>query len=221
MEISARVTLHALIPDTHPFVVYGIEVFTPYSRGVLLKRYTDFYRFHKQLCYFSREKVLKGKYLIDYIPRLPLAICTCNSIDPTFIDVTYKQKRKRQLSEYTRKVVRLFNSLAFFYSDEPWIKIISSFFLIPAIQAREQIAAIFIQTQFRLYKKRLAKKAKLLRKYRSEGFITNIQYLPDFILVESFSYLDLHDICSVALVCRKWYNLSKQPILWKTLNLFP
>ena len=43
--------------------------------------------------------------------------------------------------------------------------------------------------------------------------------LPDDCLVTLFSNLEHHEICNVAIVCKRFYEISRNPILWKSVEL--
>lgn len=73
MEVSAAISTYCIVPDSSPFVLYGISVVTTYSRQTVIKRYSDFYKFHKTLSYFAYESVAQGKILLDFLPPLPEA----------------------------------------------------------------------------------------------------------------------------------------------------
>jgi hypothetical protein len=50
---------------------------------------------------------------------------------------------------------------------------------------------------------------------------TSINDLPDEILLEIVSYLELEDLCfGIAEVCKRWKNLVKDRTLWKTLSYY-
>lgn len=42
-------------------------------------------------------------------------------------------------------------------------------------------------------------------------------YLPDSLLLEIFTYLDFHSLCRASRVCRSWYRVANDELLWQGL----
>ena len=70
MIISSRIKYCEKIPDTTPFILFGVEIITVYSSRILPKRYEHFFEFHEKLSYFWNQKQ-NNKILLDLIPKLP------------------------------------------------------------------------------------------------------------------------------------------------------
>ena len=73
MKVEVCIRKSAVVPDSPPFAVYGLEVRTDCSRAVLPKRFSEFYEFQKLLCYFAHFPLRDGRCLLDVVPRLPPA----------------------------------------------------------------------------------------------------------------------------------------------------
>merc|ERR1712137_1251045 len=46
------------------------------------------------------------------------------------------------------------------------------------------------------------------------GQFSPLDYIPDEIILHIFSFLDLHDLCSTALVSQRWRRLSDDDYIW-------
>ena len=151
MDLSARLELYCLIPDDPPFILYGIEVITCFSKTILAKRYEDFYNFHKNLCYFSHYTIGKSTQLLDILPALPSGIIFVNPYSTDDIEVNYTQYRRRDLHVYLTKILRIYTS-PLFDRSQPWIYLISEFLNVDKIRIKEEASARLIQKSFRSYR---------------------------------------------------------------------
>lgn len=86
MKLDITIRKSTVVPDSPPFVVYGLEVKSEYSRTVLPKRYSELYEFQKELCYFAHFPLDGGRTLLDAVPTLPAAEWP-NSTATWFIEV--------------------------------------------------------------------------------------------------------------------------------------
>ena len=211
MAISGRVNLHKVIPDTIDFVLFGLEIFTVYSRTVFSKRYTDFFRFHSLLCSFVHF-THKGKQLVNSIPKFPPQHLFSRTTDDRTIE-----KRKKELNNYLKGVLEIFNNSQ---KEDPWVPVISEFLCVKEIKQREQESALKIQQTFADWKKEKARKEKRALEFQKKGWVVNLEEIPDELVLNVLGYLSLDQLCRISRVNKRWNGLSKKPILWTTLNLF-
>ena len=214
MEISAQVKLHTIAPDTLPFALFGIEVFTEFSRHVITKRYTDFYRFHKDLCYFAHLQFSPERCLMDVIPKLPGSHLTKKPVSDNLVSV-----RKQELNTYVKGLTALHNCTK--DTSTPWFQMIRDFFKLEEIETKQEKSAKLIQRSFKKYTEYLWFRKNTQKKYENKGYVTKLDEFPDELLVEIFSFMKLEELWSIACANKRLNRLTKKPILWTTLNLFP
>jgi len=213
MDIEGRIVLSTVIPDSVNFVLFGVEIFTPYSRTILRRRYSDFKKFHSELCCFAHVR-FKNRTLLSLIPKFPPQHLLSISTDPDSIE-----QRKSELHTYLQGVLKILNSPQF-HKFLPWIKLIRDFLEIERIQAQENECAKKIQEAYREWRKWKRNRMRLAKEFRRRGWVVNLEEMPDQLLLELMSWLPLEDLVIVARTNKRWYELSKQPMLWTTLNLF-
>ena len=46
---KVQIRYHTLVDEKYPFVLYGVEVHSPYSKAIVTKRYNHFAILHAQL----------------------------------------------------------------------------------------------------------------------------------------------------------------------------
>ncbi len=215
MKVEVCIRKSAVVPDSPPFAVYGLEVRTECSRAVLPKRFSEFYEFQTQLCYFSHFPLPDGRSLLDAVPKLPPADWP-NSTLSLFTDVSHTQRRKSQLEAYIQAVATLLPA-----KDQPWTPLLEDFLQIPLILLREKISARLIQTAYRRHKLRLRQREESFKRFEQLGYVTCLDALDDFLLTDILSFLCINELSHCALVSRRWHALTSMPILWQTLSMFP
>lgn len=208
MEISANLNLHTIVPNKSPFVLYGIEVFTKYSKTVLIKRFNDFFQFQYILCYFAHSEYSKKKKFLDLIPKLPGHQVFVNSTSENAI-----KDRKLDLNYYIKSLVEIHNYFINYKPEAPWVQLIRDFLQVPDIEHKEEEAALIIQHKFKKYKNYLTYRSNIHEIYTNKGYAENVDRLPDGVFVEIFGYLSLQDLSKVARVSKRWNQISLQPIL--------
>lgn len=144
MDAVVQVRKHYIMPDTPPFVLFGVEICTPYSQTMLFRRYSDFNKFHKDLCLFSRFPFRKGNFL-EMIPKLPDHKLFLKATSLHVID-----KRKKELNEYIDKVIEIYKES----EGQPWEELIKTFFELEEIKNKEKRAVGAIEEFYSEYKKR-------------------------------------------------------------------
>ena len=214
MDFNARIKQHTVINDIPPFVLFAVEVITKSSRNIVLRRYSDFSRFHTQLCYFAHTKLKNGSLLLSLLPKLPVHLII-EHITPEMVS-----DRKEELNQYLQGLSTLHNN-PLFDKTEPWILLIQEFLRTEEIEDKELNAAILIQSNFKRYKIQLEKKAQMQLAYQNSGYVISLGELPDEVLIDIMSYLTIHDLVRVSAVSKLFKQLSEQPMLWNTLNMFP
>lgn len=213
MELSARIKQHTVVNDIPPFVLFALDVYTSVSHSVLTKRYSDFKKFQRTLCYFAYERV-KSSYFLQHIPKLPGQ----QLLDQYSIESI--TQRKQGLNKYLKLLTELHNS-TLFPKDSPWVALIREFFQVDTIEIKESAAAAVIQNKFKKYQISRQNRAKKSKCYAAKGYVISPDELPDAIITLIFSCFGLSDLCRVALVSRRWKQVSAQPILWNTLHMYP
>lgn len=215
MKVEVCIRKSAVVPDSPPFAVYGLEVRTECSRAVLPKRFSEFYEFQTQLCYFAHFPLGDGRCLLDIVPRLPSADWSNSPLLP-FTEVSFTQRRKSDLEKYMQAVAALLPA-----KHQPWAPLLEDFLQVPRILLREKVSARLIQTAYRRHKQRLLQRAAAKERFRELGYVTCLNVLDDFLLTDVLSFLCINELSRCALVCRRWHSLTSKPILWQTLSMFP
>lgn len=214
MELSANVKLHVIVPDTDPFILFGVEILTEYSRSIITKRFTDMSRFQNNLCYFAHTSCGQGKVLMDLLPTLPYPQPNLMSFSDSAI-----RERKEKVARYFKVLCELYNLYA---HDQklPWVKMIRQFINLDQIELKQKKAAIVIQRYYKKYLCKLALQEKTHDMYMAKGYVGKLEAIPDCLLIYTFSFLELKDFLRIAIVNKRWGQISEQPILWISLNLF-
>ena len=214
MKLSSNVNLHVIVPDTDPFILFGIEILTDFSRSIITKRFTDISRFHNNLCYFAHTSYSPGKILMDVLPTLPypqLSLITLSSHAIT--------ERKSKVEKYFKSLCTLYNQQAK-NQKLPWVRMIRQFINLDLIEQKQQKAAALIQRSFKKYMRSKNLKRKAHEYYVARGYTGLLEELPDSLLIYICSFLHLKDLFRTAQVNKRWNQITEQPILWTTLNLF-
>lgn len=214
MEIESFVKLHVLMPDTESFILFGIEIHTEYSRTILTKRFNDILNFQNKLCYFAHTFYAPNQQLITLLPTLPFPQPSLISLSESAIE-----KRKKSVETYFKGLCNLYKQ----HSDRPqfpWIQMIREFLNLQKIEKRQQTASIYIQSAFRVYKKKLIAKRLRREELKLQGYASELQDLPDNLLICIFGYMNIKDLFNLALVNTRFHTNTEQPILWITINLF-
>ena len=133
MELSSNVKLHVIVPDTDPFILFGIEVLTEYSRTIISKRFTDISRFQNKLCYFAHTFYSPGKILMNILPKLPFPQLSL----VTFSDSAIAE-RKSEIEKYFKSLCNLYNLQAT-NKQLPWIVMIREFLDLDRIEKKETV----------------------------------------------------------------------------------
>jgi F-box-like len=214
MELSSNVKLHVIVPDTDPFILFGVEIFTSYSRTILTKRFTDISRFQHKLCYFAYTQYSPGRLLIELLPKLPFPQLSLLTLSESAI-----AERKVEVEKYFKSLCALYNSQSK-NQALPWVVMIRTFLNISEIEKKEKKAARVIQKHFKRYKRYNTIRKQIHEKYMAKGYPAAVDDLTDAILICIFSFLDLKDLFKVTVISKRWNQVSEQPILWTTLNLF-
>lgn len=215
MKVEVNIRKSAVVPDSPPFAVYGLEVRTECSRAVLPKRFSEFYEFQKQLCYFAHFPLSDGRCLLDVVPKLPPADWSNFPLHP-FTEVNLTQHRRDLLEKYMQDVAALLPA-----KHQPWGPLLEDFLQVPRILLREKVSARLIQTAYRRYKQRLQQRATAKEGFRQLGYVTCLNALDDFLLTDVLSFLCINELSHCASVCSRWHVLTSKPILWQTLSMFP
>lgn len=150
MEVSAVISTYCVVPDASPFVLYGLSISTFFSVQTIIKRYSDFYKFHKTISYFVYESVGPDQILLDFLPALPDSLAI-SPLDSRSILVRSKQDRKDRLNQYLARVVSILASPQF-NKFQPWGKLIYDFLCLEVIRKKEEEYARMIQLEYRSYK---------------------------------------------------------------------
>lgn len=214
MHLESAVKLHVVMPDSDPFILFGIEIRTQYSRTILTKRFNDLLVFQNKLCYFAHSFYSPGKQLMDLLPKLPLPQPSLITLSDVAI-----AKRKDEVSKYFQSLCDLYNSHSF-NPKYPWIEMIRSFLNLNQIEKLEHSSALFIQQAFKEFKKILIKRRERQKQLRLEGYTSNLQELPNELLIYLARYLNIKDLFNLTLVNKRFRDNTEQPILWTTINLF-
>lgn len=199
MEISGKVRLHCIIPDTSEFVLFGVEVLTVYSRRVLPRRFTDFKRFQNNLCLFSHTKY-RGRKCSEVIPKLPGLKLFKDVKNPKIIEI-----RKQELDWYVNALMKILQNPVFNKYD-PCIAYIRTFFEVDDIERNEERCAIKIQQTYREYKRNYHRNARRLRDLSDNTFLHILQFL------------DVKDIYAISRVNRGLRKAATQPLLCQMLT---
>jgi hypothetical protein len=148
MIVSCRVKYCELMPDSTPFVLFGLEVVTAYSSTILPKRYEHFYEFHKKLSYFWNVKH-ESSFLLSYLPSLPGYTNNLTLI-------------RLEFSQYIEKIMQILQN-SNFNIYHPWIKLINQFLKAKCIAKEEENKALVIQKVFKeRFKQKVDKKNTIL-----------------------------------------------------------
>ena len=207
MELSSNVKLHVIMPDTSPFLLFGIEILTEYSRTIITKRYTDISRFQNNLCYFAHSSYSPGKTLMEILPTLPFP--QPNLITLSDHAIAY---RKKEVEKYFKCLCNLYNLHAF-NQKFPWIMMIRKFLSLDDIELKQKKAASLIQSHFQIFKRYQCIRKKTHEIFLAKGYLGRLEGIPDEVLIYIFRYLDLKDIFRIASVSKRWNQITEQPIL--------
>jgi hypothetical protein len=214
MELASNVKLHVIVPDTDPFILFGIEILTEFSRTIITKRFTDIARFQNQLCYFAHTEYQPGKALIEILPTLPFPQLSLMTLSDAAVE-----KRKKEVEKYFQALCNLYN-LHSHQQSLPWIAMIRRFVSMDTIEQKQQKAARLLQRKFRVFRMITQQRQKAHQTFVEKGYVEKLEDLPNQLLIYIFSYFNIKDMFRVALVNRRWNQITEQPILWTHLNLF-
>ena len=151
---------------------------------------------------------------MDVLPTLPYPQLSLASFTETAID-----ERKCKIEKYFKSLCSLYN-LHSKNQKFPWIRMIRLFINLDQIEQKQQKAAVLIQRSFKKYMRSKNLKRKAHEYYVARGYTGRLEELPDSLLIYIFSHLNLKDLFRTAQVNKRWNQITEQPILWTTLNLF-
>jgi hypothetical protein len=97
---------------------------------------------------------------------------------------------------------------------------IRKFLSLDLVEKKQQVSARFIQNAFQLYKKKLAHRRARQLELKQLGYTSNLQDLPNELLIYLSRYLNIKDLFNLTLVNKRFRDNTEQPILWTTINLF-
>lgn len=187
------------MPDTPPFVLFGVEICTSYSQTVLFRRYSDFNKFHKDLCLFSRFPFRKGNFL-DVIPKLPNHKLFLKATSPHVID-----KRKKELNEYIDKIMGIYKES----EGQPWKELTKTFFELEEIKNKEKRAVRVIEEFYSEYKRR-SRKSEIIEFPIPENDPPALESLPDSIRFKILTFLPVGFLRTVSCVSKTFRETSKK-----------
>lgn len=179
MIISCRVKYCEIMPDSRPFVLFGLEALTVYSSTILPKRFEDFENFHTKLAFFWNSKYKSGK-IIDLLPTLPGYTMKIPII-------------RDKIAYYLEKIVEILHN-SHFHKYHPWIKIINEFFCIKDIAKKEEKTAEKIQTVF--------KKFVTLQKSSKQKKMLTFTSLPYPLIQHTLSFLSTQSLKPILFTCK-------------------